>query len=494
VISMYKWQQVTLLKEQGLSIKKIARKMQISKNTVRKYVRNPDPPTFKRRHNEKMLDGYREKIQVMINKGYIGTRIFNELMSMGYKGSLSTLHRYVRGVKKDEDIKKNATTRIETPPGKQMQYDWKEWALKVNGKAVKIYIHGIVLGYSRKKYYTYSVSITGQDIIRAIAESIEFFGGIPEQLLMDNAKQMVITHKKNGTVRYHDEFLKFCGLYGIEPNACENYWPRTKGKVEKPFYYIQEHLLRGLEVDNLSELDPLLKDCMDSYNARAHSTLKQSPDTRFLTEKNFLHHVPFIEPTMLYERQIRKVSNDGYISYKGKLYPVPMRLSLREVMVEDVFGRAVKIYASTGEMVKQYPIRLSEDCIRPEHPEHEQVNQSYLKRKESKRSLLVETFIDSFSEIGQIYLKGLRQRVGANIYWHLEEIVGYAHLYTTGKVLEALSECIKIGAYHKNSVKMLLEKRQVNTACIKTLLMPAPGLPVNIERDLSFYRMEVAHA
>jgi predicted transcriptional regulator len=81
---MYKWQQVTLLKEQGLSIKKIARKMHISKNTVRKYLRNPDPPAFKLRHYEKMVDGYREKIQVMINKGYIGTRIFNELMSMGY--------------------------------------------------------------------------------------------------------------------------------------------------------------------------------------------------------------------------------------------------------------------------------------------------------------------------------------------------------------------------------------------------------------------------
>ncbi|RMD58051.1 MAG: HTH domain-containing protein [Nitrospirae bacterium] len=39
MISMHKWYQVKILREQGVSIKKIARQLKLSKNTVRKYLR-----------------------------------------------------------------------------------------------------------------------------------------------------------------------------------------------------------------------------------------------------------------------------------------------------------------------------------------------------------------------------------------------------------------------------------------------------------------------
>lgn len=494
MISMYKWQQIKVLRSKGVSIKKIARKMKLSKNTVRKYVRSSEPPRFKPRHYTKLLNEYEDKTNEMLRKGYIGTRIYNELVAMGYKGSLPTVYRYLAGIRERETIKQKVTTRVETPPGKQMQYDWKEWTLPVDGKGVKIYIHEIVLSYSRKKYYTYSLTIITQDIIRAIATAIEFFGGVPEELLIDNPKQMVITHKRNGTVRYNDEFLRFCGLYGIEPTACQNYRARTKGKAERPFYYIQEHLLRGLEVKNLSDFDPLLLDFMDSYNAREHSTLKQSPDGRFSTEKGFLHDIPFIEPTVLYEREIKKASNEGYISWAGSLYPVPMCLCLRNVIVEKIFGRRLKIYAPSGEMVAEHPIRLFDDGIRPPHPEHEQINKGYRERKEARRSLLIRKFIETFHENGETYIEGLKQTVGANLYWHLEEIVRYTELYSVSEVSEVLTECTKMGAYHKNSVKRLLGEREIKKPCIETVLMPPLCLSVTIERPLSAYKVEVDHA
>ncbi len=157
---------------------------------------------------------------------------------------------------------------METPPGRQMQYDWKEWSLPVSGRLLKIYLHEVVLAYSRKKYYSFSLKITAQDVIRALEEAIHFFGGVATELIIDNPKQMVITHSKDGIVYYNEEFLKFCGLYGIQPNACRNYRARTKGKAERPFYYVQEHLLRGLEIENLQEFEAKLKIFTDEYNQR----------------------------------------------------------------------------------------------------------------------------------------------------------------------------------------------------------------------------------
>jgi transposase len=175
VLSMYRWQQVKILKAKGVGIKKIARLLKISKNTVRKYLRNPNPPQFKAREYVKELDNYQQEITEMLVKKYIGTRIHEELIKQGYQGSLSSVHRYLRGIKEEERAQL-ATTRVETPPGRQMQYDWKEWKLPVGGQLIKIYLHEVVLAYSRKKYYSFSLTITAQDVIRANAEAIHFFG------------------------------------------------------------------------------------------------------------------------------------------------------------------------------------------------------------------------------------------------------------------------------------------------------------------------------
>ncbi|MEW6328288.1 MAG: IS21 family transposase [Thermodesulfobacteriota bacterium] len=389
---------------------------------MRRYVRSAGPPEFRRREYERMLDGYADEIRGMLGKGYIGTRICNELMGMGYQGSLSSVHRYIAGIRVEEEIRDKATTRVEPAAGRQMQYDWKEWVLSVGGTPIKVYIHEVVLSYSRKKYYTYSVSISAQDVIRAIAKGIEFFQGVPEELVIDNPKQMVITHRADGVIRYNDEFLRFCGLYGLEPNPCQNYRARTKGKAERPFYYLQEHLLKGLEVEGFSEFDGLLKDFRDRYNARPHSALKESPDERFSRELEHLRAVPQVEPTVLYERQIRKVTNDGYISWEGNFYPVPMRLCMREVLVESIFGRAIKIYDSKGEGAAEHQITLNKG-VRPEHPEHKVLNEGYSDSKRRLRSALVEKFTSCFGSTGEEYLAGLKKAAGANLYWHLSEIV-----------------------------------------------------------------------
>ncbi|MEW6661952.1 MAG: helix-turn-helix domain-containing protein [Bacillota bacterium] len=132
---MYKWQRIKALHAQGVSIRKIARTLGISRNTVRKYLKETNPPQFKARKYDKQLDRYREEIQAMLDKGYIGTRIHKELVKKGYNGSLSSVHRYLRAFKENDKAAKLATTRVETGPGRQMQYDWKEWLLPVPVKA-----------------------------------------------------------------------------------------------------------------------------------------------------------------------------------------------------------------------------------------------------------------------------------------------------------------------------------------------------------------------
>jgi transposase len=487
---MYKWQRIKTLYAQGVSIRKIAKIVGVSRNTVRKYLRDTNPPQFNARKYTRQLDKHREEIRSMLDKGYIGTRIHKELVCNGYTGSLSSVHRFLRTLKQTDDALKSATTRVETGPGEQMQYDWKEWVLPVNGKPVKIYLHKVILSYSRMKYYTFSLSITNADVIRALVDAFVFFGGYAKELVIDNAKQMVITHQKGGIICYNDEFLKFCGLYGIQPSACKNYRPRTKGKVERPFYYLQEQLLRGLEVDSLNDFAVKLNKFQLEYNHRPHSKLGRPPEQMFKEEKAYLLKIPSVEPTLLQYKEPRKVSNDGYVSYQGNLYPVPMSYCNKTVWIEILYGWRMKVFDEKGTLLVELDLHLQKQTVRPVHPEHEAINRQYQERKNGMRSALVKQFISTFGESGRLYMEGLRQKAGANIYWHLAEILRYQSIYATEDIIAAIIECLKIGSYHKNSVKRLLEKKH-EIAPLTLDYDPANlHLPaVKIKRDLSCYAL-----
>mgnify|MGYP001160158031 FL=1 len=484
---MYKWQRIKALHAQGAGIRQIARTVGVSRNTVRKYLKEASPPQFKAREYVKELDKFLEEIMIMLAKGYIGTRIYNELVDKGYQGSLASVHRYLRAIKAEDKAVKLATTRVETGPGKQMQYDWKVWTLPVDGKPVKIYLHEVVLSFSRMKFYTFSLSITTADVIRALVEAIDFFGGYAPELVIDNGKQMVISHQKDGIIRYNDEFLKFCGLYGIQPSACENYRPRTKGKVERPFYYVQEHLLRGLEVAGLNEFAVRLSEFQEAYNKRPHSSLGRPPEEIFAEEKGCILKIPAVKPALLQHKEPRKVSNDGYISHDGNLYPVPMRYCAGRVWIENIYGRRLKVYDEAGTLLAEFDLELQKQTVRPLHPEHETINRHYQEKKLKARSALAEKFTSAFGEDGQRYLAGLRDKNGANLYWHLAEILNYQEIYTREDIAIAIKECLKIGSYHKNSVKRLLEQMEVAPLAPAgdqiNLNMP----PVRIKRDLSCY-------
>ncbi len=486
VLSMYKWHRVIKMKEEGIPIKRIAKQLKLSKNTVKKYLNSGNPPKRVLREYKLLLDRFKDDLDQMIEKRFIGSRIIVELTKRGYEGCEKTVYRYLENIKKEEKIKQKATTRFETQPGYQMQYDWKEWDLPVGDRIVSIYIHGCVLSYSRFKSYSWSLKVTTEDIIRAIEESLRVFEGVPKELLIDNPKQMVITHKASGIVRYNDEFLKFCGLYKINPEACENYRARTKGKIERPFYYVQEHLLRGLVVESLGEFDRFLKEFTNDYNQREHSSLKEKPIDRFVREKEYLQKMATIEPTILYNRTLRKVSNDGYISFAGRFYPVPMSYCLQDVMVEQVFGKSIRIYALKGELIQESSI--NENGYKPEHPAHKILNDKFEEKKKRATSLIVEKFELSFPHHGPLFIQGLKDRHGKNAYWQLEEILEWEKIYSQDSIEKALKECLEMHAFHKSHVRRSLETKKM--CCPQQIQVRNYYPQFDIKRPLSSYKVE----
>jgi len=490
---MYQWQQLKEKYKEGLSIKGLARRYRLSKNTVRKYLRSEASPSMKKRTYPNLIDPFKNDIDQMLEKEMIGTRIFSELRKKGFKGSQSGVHRYLQTKRDFLECSRKMTTRFETEPGEQMQYDWKEWSLEIGNIPRKIYIHSLILSFSRKKFYVASLGITTAEILQALYEGILYFGGFAKELLIDNPKQMVLLHRKNGVIRYNDDFLRFCGLIGIKPNPCENYRPQTKGKVERPFLYLQEHFLKGLDIKQWGELEEGLKTFTEQVNTHYHTGIETTPNLRFCFEKPSMQTLPRVEPSAWRVTEIRIVSRDGYVSILGQFYPVPMRLCGKQVSIESCFGRSFRL-RHLGVVVCDIMRRL-DNTIHIPHPDHVKRNMEYKNSRYKKRSVHVVDFIKRFGTRGDLFLKGLRQEQKENLYWHLAEMLRYFSFYSESDIESVLDTCIQANDFHKNTVKRLLSKKIIKQHSLSTdlALGSSPRPLARISRPLSVYK-ELTHA
>ena len=72
-----------------------------------------------------------------------------------------------------------------------------------------------------------------------LVRSLEYFGGVPEEVLVDNQKSTVLLASNSGHPRFNERFVDLAGHYGFSPRACRPYRAWTKGKDERMVGYVK---------------------------------------------------------------------------------------------------------------------------------------------------------------------------------------------------------------------------------------------------------------
>jgi transposase len=133
VKDVHDWINVNRMHKKGVKIKQIARQLKMSKNTVKKLLKQKSEPRYQRTVFKTKIDQHKDQIKTwFLENDFIGTRIFEELVKLDYKGSINPVYRYLKTLKEEKNqISKKATDRAETPPGDQAQFDWFhiQWSL-----------------------------------------------------------------------------------------------------------------------------------------------------------------------------------------------------------------------------------------------------------------------------------------------------------------------------------------------------------------------------
>lgn len=288
MIRLEEWVDILTLHRQGLGIKTIARRLNISRNTVRTAIRRGTPPVYRRAKRPSKLDPFKDYIvQRLTDFPELSCeRLFKEIVSQGYTGKKTILKDFTKPYRAR---RKEPVVRFETIPGEQAQVDWADLGThKLREEETKLYLFVMVLGYSR---CTYSEVVTKTDVDTLIAchkRAFSYFGGVTNHILYDNMKTVVIERDKSGNHRFNKTFLDFSSTTGFAARLCRPYRAKTKGKVERTIRYIKDSFLVGRTFYDFEDLNDKLRTWLDTEaNVRIHATTGDIPFVR-LAKENLL--------------------------------------------------------------------------------------------------------------------------------------------------------------------------------------------------------------
>ena len=343
MISEEVFMDIIALRRQGYSMRAIAKKLGIHRNTVKRHLESNSFPTYrKEKRVESILDPYRQTIKDYLEQdNYQGTWIYDRLKHMGYTGSYDTIKVYVRTIK--EQQARLAYVRFETEPGLQAQVDWGDFQIQeTNGETTTVYAFVMLLGYCRAKYVEFVDRCTLETFMDCHINAFRYLQGVPAEIIYDNMKNVVIG-RKDGKVIFNTEFLHFAHHYGFQPKPCPPYSPWVKGKVERPMNYIRERFWRGYIFDSVHTTNrDVITWLNETANRRIHGTHRQPVNERWEQEIPCLGKLPPAD----YDTSIkvfRKVYKDCQISYNGNRYEVPYHVVGKKVMLK-IKDNLIRLY------------------------------------------------------------------------------------------------------------------------------------------------------
>lgn len=216
------------------SIRKIAETLGISRNTVRRYLRDPDGALARKPRPKRpsKLDPYKQYIMQRLAEGVDNCVVLlREIQQQGYTGGYTILKDFVRPLRRRST--NHATMRFETAPGEQAQVDFGSFAYRTSdGKMRRVWGFVMVLSWSRAMYVEFISRPTTETFIRCHLNAFAKFGGSPETSLYDNTKLVVLSRDTTGSA-------------GLEPPILRLRAPRGHGYPALPAISGPDQRVRG---------------------------------------------------------------------------------------------------------------------------------------------------------------------------------------------------------------------------------------------------------
>jgi transposase len=335
---------IEALNKGGVYLKDIATELEVHPRTVKRALQRGGAPKLERKLRGSKLDPYKARVDELLEEGVWNSMvILREIQALGYAGSRTILREYIQPKRALRPGR--ATVRFETEPGQQLQSDWGEVVTEIGGVRCKVHFIVNELGYSRRFHFWCTESEDAEHTYEGLIRSLEYFGGVAREVLVDNQKSAVLHASNSGSPRFNGRFVDLANHYGFTPRACRPYRARTKGKDERMVGYVKQNFfVRYRSFESWEHLNQLAEQWLrEEADLRLQGTVKEVVAERFEREKAYLQPLPTIRYDTSYF-EYRQVAWDGYIDVRGNRYSVPPALVGQRVAVRIGLDSLLRVF------------------------------------------------------------------------------------------------------------------------------------------------------
>ncbi|WP_280570936.1 IS21 family transposase [Chromohalobacter sp. 296-RDG] len=413
----------------GLSIRAIGQELDLSRNTVRKYLRQDEAAieaaqTFRAR--SKKLDTHRDYIAYLLHRypRLSSVKIARKLRDKvgELDASQRSLRRYVQHMKRTvaSGQPRYYEPVLDMVPGVQCQVDPGELRdVVIGGTPRTVYFVVFVLSYSRLAYVGLRFKpLDTAAFIQLHDEAFRYFGGMPEECVYDQTK-MVVINEQFRELTVNQRFHEYAATAGFRVQACRGYDPESKGKVEAGVKYVKQDAFYGDTFADEAELRGHVQQWLDDVaNVRIHGTTGRQPRAHFEAEER--HQLRgYLTPACIARDTdglaTRQVDKTGLIAWQANKYSVPMAYQQGRVGVRADDTTLQIADLESGEVIATHSLCFDKGGV--------QRNRDHYRDHEQHEADLEQAIA---AQLGASLGRALCQRLRASMPRHYKDQLGAA--------------------------------------------------------------------
>ena len=452
---------IQAMKEQGFSIRQIAKIKKISRNTVKKYWEmEPEEyaEKYKTANRTTALTAY-EGVVVKWLEAYPCMTAAQVCDWLSEKHHFDVSDRTVRkfvvtlrekyGITKEHEPKRDYEAVGELPIGYQLQLDFGEKTVRsaYSSRYIKLYLVVFTLSHSRYKWGVFqNRPFTSEDLVGALYACFEYLGGKPRQLVYDQ-DSIIVVSENGGDIIHTKAFTAFLAETKLDVRVCRKSDPETKGIVESSVKYVKGNFMENRLYMNLDIWNRSFEEWLErTGNRKIHGTTKRRPMEVFIEEQVHLLPLYSIVPAKIEEEMDRQIRPDNTVWYMSNRYSVPYgTYNKGKESLLAVEGDKLKITNMFGELLAEHEICNEKGkLIKLE---------SHRRKRGEKTAELREKAVSLLGEEFREYLEAVCEKMPRYARDQISIAIKACETYGRETVLEAMHYCQGLELYSANDLR-----------------------------------------
>lgn len=468
----------------GLSLRAIARRLGLSRNTVRSVLgrtpvkRSTEPP-----RRSSIVDPYVPLMRTVLDETpeMTAPAMLERLRPLGYTGGITVLRERMTRLRPRRDPEVFLT--LDFAPASALQVDWADFGYSLPGCPRRVSAFVAALAYSRYLYIEFALSQSMGTFLRCMDRALAFFGGCTAASIFDNMKTVVLSHAPPAT-RFNGRFLEYARCRGgFAVTACNVKKPHEKGRVERPIGFVRDRFWPGRRFSDLFDLNRQAFEWRDTFaNHRVHEVTGKVPALVFEHEERPL--LKKVDDRVFDTDDIdsQGVTKMYRVRFDRNTYSVPWRLASQAVVVRGD-DQDVRVFLGTKQVALHRRVwDIGKDIEEPAH------RRKLEERKPRAALNVLPPALVSLGDVGHRYFK----IVGAgtrSIHRETVRLVMLVELFGPAHTLSAIDEVMSTGHVGAEFVEYILRHKRKLEPAPSPLRLGKPELDgiVLPEPDLTVY-------